>query len=251
MRYVGQSPWQDVIDPVDPQDAATRAWVEGAIAAGGGTGGGVTPDISAAVTGLPAGTPPTVTRTGPDATPLLTFGLPEGDQGDPGPVPNISAAATGLAAGAEPTVTRSGPDTAPLFTFGIPEGAAGAGTAAVRASATFTTSGGVAGTQYTGTIAMASGYRLLSVRTSAAARVRLYTDAAAQTADMARAVTTVEPDNSGLVLDYLTVDGTVQRIAPSFAGYSMEAVPSANIPITVTPTGAATITVTIVYVGLE
>jgi hypothetical protein len=120
-----------------------------------------------------------------------------------------------------------------------------------RATATFTTSGAVAGTNYAGMITLATGYRLLAVQTSAAARVRLYTDAVSQTADLSRATTTVEPDNSGLVLDYLTTSTATQKIAPAFDGYSMETTPSASIPITVTPTGATTIAVTITYTALE
>lgn len=120
-----------------------------------------------------------------------------------------------------------------------------------RATATFTTSGSVAGTNYTGTITMATGFRLLALQTSAAARVRLYTDVASRTADLTRAISTIEPDNAGLLLDYLTVNTAVQKITPVIDGYSMETTPSSAIAITVTPTGATTVVVTCTYVGLE
>ena len=93
-------------------------------------------------------------------------------------------------------------------------GAAGVSGVTPRMTSTFTTSGAVAGTNYTGTITLATGYRLLALQTSAAARVRLYTDVAARNTDLARSVTTAEPDNSGLVLDYVTVNTTLQKLAP-------------------------------------
>jgi hypothetical protein len=120
-----------------------------------------------------------------------------------------------------------------------------------RATATFTTSGSVAGTNYTGTITMATGYRLLAVQTSAAARVRVYTDTASMTADTSRAITTAVPDNAGLVLEYLTVNTAVQKLSPVPNGYSMETTPTTAIPIVVTPTGATAVTVTVTYVATE
>jgi hypothetical protein len=126
-----------------------------------------------------------------------------------------------------------------------------AGASPARLTATYTTAGAVAGTNYTGTITMATGYRLLAVQTSAAARVRVYTDAASQSADTARAITTAVPDNCGLVLEYLTPGSAVQKLSPVPIGYSMETVPSTAIPITVTPTAATAVTVTLTYVAVE
>lgn len=45
---------------------------------------GATPNISVTVTQLPEGSSPTVTRTGTDANPTLTFGIPKGDTGATG-----------------------------------------------------------------------------------------------------------------------------------------------------------------------
>jgi hypothetical protein len=80
-------------------------------------------------TGLPAGSAPTVTATGPDTAKVFAFGLPKGDQGIQGITGATGAAAgfgtptvTGLAAGAAPTITATGPDTAKVFAFGIPKG---------------------------------------------------------------------------------------------------------------------------------
>ena len=45
---------------------------------------GAVPSISVEVTGLSAGSVPTVSRSGTDAAPLLTFGIPKGDRGEKG-----------------------------------------------------------------------------------------------------------------------------------------------------------------------
>lgn len=56
-----------------------------------GTNGtnGVTPNIAVSATQLSAGSLPTATRSGTDANPIITFGIPKGDTGATGPgVPN-------------------------------------------------------------------------------------------------------------------------------------------------------------------
>ena len=107
-------------------EPAARAWVNLAnVGPVGPAAGFGTPTA----TGLPAGSAPTVTATGPDTAKVFAFGLPKGDQGIQGITGATGAAAgfgtptvTGLAAGAAPTITATGPDTAKVFAFGIPKG---------------------------------------------------------------------------------------------------------------------------------
>ena len=107
-------------------EPAARAWVSLAnVGPVGPAAGFGTPTA----TGLPAGSAPTVTATGPDTAKVFAFGLPKGDQGIQGITGATGAAAgfgtptvTGLAAGAAPTITATGPDTAKVFAFGIPKG---------------------------------------------------------------------------------------------------------------------------------
>ena len=87
---------------------------------------GATPNISVSATELPEGSAPTATRSGTDANPTITFGIPKGatgakgDTGPTGATPNISVSATELSAGSAPTATRSGTDANPIIEFGIP-----------------------------------------------------------------------------------------------------------------------------------
>lgn len=111
----------------------------GAQGAPGETGAtGATPQITAQVTTLAAGSNATVSQTGTAEQPVLTFGIPRGDtgatgpqgeQGEQGPVgatPNIQVQVQGLAAGSQPTVSQTGSAENPVLTFGIPAGATGA-----------------------------------------------------------------------------------------------------------------------------
>ena len=92
------------------------------VQATGNTGAtGATPNISVNATELPAGSAPTATRSGTDANPTITFGIPTGATGATGATPNISVSATELPAGSAPTATRSGTDENPTITFGIPK----------------------------------------------------------------------------------------------------------------------------------
>lgn len=129
------------------------------------------------------------------------------------------------------------------------------GTVGLRTTALYTTTALGAGAYELGSIAMAKGYRLLQIQTSAPARVRLYTTAAKQATDAARAVG-VDPDpNAGVVLDYLTAAGygtvTAADLSPVPTGASTEAAPVTAIPITVTAVGAGAITVSLTYVSME
>lgn len=86
--------WQQLVAKFDkavpPTDTAGLVLHSGGAdapnywAAGGGGGGGVTPVISAVAETLPAGSAATVERSGPDAAPLFTFGIPRGDAGQAG-----------------------------------------------------------------------------------------------------------------------------------------------------------------------
>lgn len=45
---------------------------------------GITPDIEVAIETLPAGSEATAERSGPQARPLISFGIPRGDKGEKG-----------------------------------------------------------------------------------------------------------------------------------------------------------------------
>lgn len=127
--------------------------------------------------------------------------------------------------------------------------ASAAGPSPALLTAVYTTGVLGNGGSETGTVTLATAYRLVAVQTSAAARVRLYTTAAARAADTAR-VAGVDPGyNAGNVLDLLTTDGTRYELTPEVEAHNREAAPTAAIPLTVTATAAGTITVTFTYVA--
>lgn len=102
---------------------------------------GATPQITAQVTTLAAGSNATVSQTGSAEQPVLTFGIPrgntgeqgvqgiqgeKGDTGATGATPQITVQVQGLAAGSVPTVSQTGTAENPTITLGIPAGATGA-----------------------------------------------------------------------------------------------------------------------------
>ena len=102
---------------------------------------GATPQITAQVTTLAAGSNATVSQTGTAERPVLTFGIPrgntgeqgvqgiqgeKGDTGATGATPQITVQVQGLAAGSQPTVSQTGTAENPTITLGIPAGATGA-----------------------------------------------------------------------------------------------------------------------------
>jgi hypothetical protein len=123
-----------------------------------------------------------------------------------------------------------------------------------RQTASHTTASLANNAEEQSTIILAKSYRLLSISTSVAARVRLYDRAAKQTADASRAVGTSPTGDSGVVFDYVTTAGVLSAdLTPQVIGSSMESSPSSSIPLTVDNLSGSTgtVTVTFTYAVLE
>ena len=96
---------------------------------------GATPDISARVFGLPAGSDPTVSVSGAPEAPVISIGIPAGQQGAPGArgsdgadgeTPNISIGTVDtLPAGASVTASITGQTPNLVLNLGIPQGKQG------------------------------------------------------------------------------------------------------------------------------
>lgn len=163
---------------------------------------------------------------------------PKGDTGDVGP-----AGAAGVAGAAGPKGDKG--DTGDVGPQG-PAGAVGAqgpaGPLIARDTKLLTTGALATNANETGTVVLAKGYRVLRIATDKAARVRLYTTAAKRDADLARSAA-VDPNpatDHGLVLEATTSAALLAfDMSPVPEGHNLEAVPSANIPYTVTNLGAA------------
>lgn len=97
------------------------------------------------------------------------------------------------------------------------------------------------------------GYALMSIQTDRAAWVRVYTDAAARTADASRTELTDPNPDDGVVAEVITTGAQTINIAPGVFGYNNESPITTNIPIAVkNKSGAAsTVTVTLKLLQLE
>ena len=97
------------------------------------------------------------------------------------------------------------------------------------------------------------GYMLYKIQTSAAAWVRIYTDAASRSADSARAEGTDPTPGSGVIAEVITTSAQTILISPGAIGFNNESSPTTAIELAVTNKsgGTTTITVTLTAVKLE
>lgn len=98
----------------------------------------------------------------------------------------------------------------------------------------------------TGVIEMAIGYRLAKIETNVAARVRLYASSMQRDADVDRDVEEDPVDDHGLIFEFISNDSLLSAaLSPMVDGYSLETVPTQNIPYTITNLSGATSPVTV------
>jgi hypothetical protein len=136
-----------------------------------------------------------------------------------------------------------------------PDGPAGppgppSGTPAARASSTYTTAALASGGQETGRIATTGvGIRMIRIATDRPARVRIYTDPTKRDADASRVIGADPTGNHGLLLEVITTAAILSLdLSPEVMASNLEAVPTANMPITITRLdtgGSHTVTVTL------
>jgi hypothetical protein len=135
----------------------------------------------------------------------------------------------------------------------VGEGGGGEGTLSTRTTRSVTTSSIANLASANATITGFSGYALLSIQTSAAAWVIVYTSSAARTADASRVITDDPVPGSGVIAEVITTGAQTQVFTPGVFGYNDETVPTTDIQIkVVNRSGAsAAITVTIKLLQLE
>ena len=97
------------------------------------------------------------------------------------------------------------------------------------------------------------GYILYKIQTSAAAWVRIYTDAASRTADAGRSELTDPDPGAGVVAEVITSGAETILISPGAFGFNNEGTPTTNVPINVKNKsgGNAAITVTLTVIQVE
>jgi hypothetical protein len=96
-------------------------------------------------------------------------------------------------------------------------------------------------------------YMLLSIQTSDAAWVTVYTSSAARTADASRTITTDPTPGSGVIAEVITTGASTQIFSPAVFGFNDESSPSTDVQIKVVNRSGATtaITITMKLVQLE
>jgi len=96
-------------------------------------------------------------------------------------------------------------------------------------------------------------YALLSITTSAAAWVSIYTSVATQAADVSRSITTDPVPGNGIVAEMISTTAKTQKFTPMVMGFNDEVVPNNNIQLKVYNNGVASaaITVTLALIQLE
>jgi len=87
------------------------------------------------------------------------------------------------------------------------------------------------------------GYVLLKIQTDRAAWVRLYTSAAARTADASRTQGTDPGPNDGVIAEAVTTGAQTVVFSPATFGFNDEGTPTTNIPVAVTNNSGSTSTV--------
>jgi hypothetical protein len=122
--------------------------------------------------------------------------------------------------------------------------------------ATFSTSTsviGAAASAATVIVGAYRGYALLSIQTSAAAWVTVYSNAAAQTTDSSRGITTDPTPGSGVIAEAITTQAGTVTFTPAVIGFNNEASPTTSIPLRIynNTGGSSAITVTLTLLKLE
>lgn len=130
-------------------------------------------------------------------------------------------------------------------------GGGGGGGTPRRAQATLTDLAAAPGEVIQFPMPLAPSYALLGVGANkAGVRVRVYTDAAAQSGDAARPIGTPADASTGLVMEYLTADALTHQLNPVPVGTT--ASPDDDIHVTVdNDPGGGDVTVTFDWLRLE
>jgi hypothetical protein len=131
---------------------------------------------------------------------------------------------------------------------------AAAGAGYTRLTTTKSSGGLGVGASLQSTVAMAAAARIYRVATDKPCRVRMYTTAAKQAADLARAIGTDPAGDHGCALDLVFTSSLMSLdLAPVVDVVDLKSTPDGLLPITITNTdtssGAATVTFT--YVRIE
>jgi len=102
-------------------------------------------------------------------------------------------------------------------------------------------------------LTMARSYLLMQIETDRAAWVRVYTTAAARTADANRAITTDPAPGSGVIAEVVTTGAATQLMTPGTIGFNNDGTPATTVYLAVQNRsgGTSTVQVTTTFLQLE
>jgi hypothetical protein len=121
-----------------------------------------------------------------------------------------------------------------------------------RTTASITTASLANSATATGVITGFKSYALLTITTSQAAWVRVYTDLASQSADSTRGETTDPLPNAGVIAEVITTGAQTILISPGVFGFNNDDPVTTSIPVTITNKGTTSaITVSLTLLKLE
>jgi hypothetical protein len=132
-------------------------------------------------------------------------------------------------------------------------GGGGGGGLTSRVTATVTSASLNPGSSGTYIISGFKSYALISIKTSTASWVTLYSSVAARTTDSTRPITQDPLAGSGVIAEIITITQGTQYFSPALIGYSSEDTPVEDIPVKIynNSLNTATISVTLTLIQLE
>jgi hypothetical protein len=119
----------------------------------------------------------------------------------------------------------------------------------VRRVVTQTVAAAAPNVDNTVTVDMGPSYCLIGLKTTVAARVRIYNSAAAATADKSRLVTD-DPTTVGIVLEYVTTSNAFVPLLPGVVGAPLTGTTTTVIATNLSGSSAA-LTVELTYLAME
>lgn len=253
----GDTGTQGTVGPTGPAGPTGARGNTGTQGIAGPTGPTGATGTAATITigSVSTGTSPSVTNSGTSANAVLSFVFPAGAQGVQGPKGDTGTTYT-LTTASVSTLGGVKVDgtTISIDGNGTISSTASPGAGLSSRATVLTTTGLLTATNALLTnIVGYSGYALLSIQTSAAAWVTLYSTSAAQYADINRSIATDPTPNSGIIAEAITTGSSTVYFTPAVFGYNGEASPTTNIPVKIYNNGVAstTITVTLTLIKLE
>jgi hypothetical protein len=121
-----------------------------------------------------------------------------------------------------------------------------------RTTANWTTASLANNANESGTVTLAAGYRLLKIETDKAARVRIYTSTAKQSADASRPVDTDPTGDHGCLLEFVTSSGLLSAdLSPTVDGFTADASTTVAYSVTNYSGSTGTVNCVLTYVRTE